>query len=87
MESVASPPEILARALKGARTQVKLGRMLGLTQPAISKRLKSGKPFSAEEAVILERELGIPRSESRPDLFPAELPVKDDAGALMEANR
>ncbi len=79
----------MQRALKRARTQVALARILGLTQPAVSKRLKAKRPVSAEEAVLLERELGIPRHESRPDLFTPDLtaPPADGAAALVEANR
>lgn len=87
MESVVAPVDILSRALLRARTQVALGRALGLTQQAVSKRLKARRPVSAEEAILLERELGIPRHESRPDLFPADAAAQPDSATLIEANR
>lgn len=82
-----SPDAVLGVALNRAGTQVALARILGVTQQYVSKRLKAKKPVSAEEAVLLERELGIPRDQSRPDLFErADSPI-DGTSALLEANR
>ncbi|MDF1506383.1 YdaS family helix-turn-helix protein [Roseisolibacter sp. H3M3-2] len=84
MHSAIAPDEVLQVALKRAGSQSALGRVLGISQPSVHKALKTKRRVSGEEAVALERELGIPRHESRPDLFK---PESDASRQLVEANR
>ena len=62
----------LRLAVERAQTQAALAGMLGLSQSAISKRLAKREGLEAEEAIIVERELGISRHLLRPDLYPLE---------------
>ncbi|MFG0229462.1 transcriptional regulator [Achromobacter sp. 413638] len=54
-----------AIALAGG-TQEALARILGVTQPAVNKMLKSKAPLGTTHCVRLFKELGIPREELRP---------------------
>lgn len=87
MESSVTPQNALEEALRRAGSQSALARILGIKQPSVHKALRAKRQVSAEEAVVLERELGIPRHESRPDLFQPDPAPAADAGALVEANR
>jgi len=60
----------LQRAIEAKGSQAALADAIGVSQQAVSYWLKSaeGRP-SAEYAVKIERETGIPRHELRPDLF------------------
>lgn len=58
----------LHRALKIAKTQSALATTLGVTQPAINKALNAER-VSPMLAIGLEKHFGIPRGESRPDLW------------------
>ena len=49
-----------------------MARLLGLTQGAISKRLRKQQPLPAEHVVVVEAATGISRHELRPDIYPRE---------------
>lgn len=60
----------IQRALKHANgNQSELARRIGCTQQLISLWLADERKISAEHAVALERETGIPRKQFRPDIF------------------
>ena len=59
------------RALKKAialagNTQEALARILGVTQPAVNKMLRSKAPLGTQHCVRIMKTLGIPREELRP---------------------
>jgi len=54
-----------AIALAGG-TQEALARILGVTQPAVNKMLKSKAPLGSTHCVRIFKTLGIPREELRP---------------------
>ena len=87
-----SPNEAFRRASR-ILGQIRLGKIYGHTQGAVSKRLRSGKPIWAEGTdsgrpdplLTVEAQSGISRHDLRPDLFPrvspptpASLPLLDD---------
>ena len=74
----------LARAVRKAGSQSAFGRVVGKRQSVIHGWLKRGEELPAELAEVVERELGIPRHESRPDLFAAPAPA---VAATVEAAR
>lgn len=59
------------RALKKAialagNTQEALAQILGVTQPAVNKMLRSKAPLGTQHCVRIMKALGIPREELRP---------------------
>ena len=61
----------LQRAIEAAGSQTALAEKINVTQQAISALVKRGARVSAEMAISIERETGVPRHELRPDLWPA----------------
>lgn len=59
----------LKRAIALAGTQEALARILGVTQPAINKMLRSKAPLGAHHCVRIMAQLGISRQELRPTDF------------------
>lgn len=60
----------LALALNAAGTQAKLAAVVGVTQQAISLRLKMADPMPVDWALKIESTLKIHRGVLRPDLWP-----------------
>lgn len=58
----------MERAIELAGSEAKLGRATGYSQVAINKAKHKERP-SAEMAVAIERAVGVPRHELRPDIF------------------
>jgi DNA-binding transcriptional regulator YdaS (Cro superfamily) len=63
------PTATLADAIEKAGSQAALAREIGVTQQAISERIKADKLVPAEWCVAIERATGIPRQSLRPDLY------------------
>lgn len=57
----------IERAIAKAGSEAKLGELTGYSQVAINKAKR--RRVSAEMAVAIEKAIGIPRAEFRPDLF------------------
>ena len=81
----------LAAAIAKAGSQSALAREIGVTQQAISERIRAGKPVPAEWCVAIERATGIPRQQLRPDLYegmtPSAAPITNVTPADMAAAR
>lgn len=76
MDTAMTPQQAFSEALHRAKTQGRLAAIVGKKQPAISKRLKGSGVAEPEEAIAIERELGIPRHLLCPDIFePASAPT------------
>jgi DNA-binding transcriptional regulator YdaS (Cro superfamily) len=60
--------EALHRAILQAGSQRALGKAIGRSQQQVSNWAR-GRPVSAENAIRIEKALGIPRHEIRPDLW------------------
>lgn len=56
-------------AVKKAKNQVGLGMILGCSQSRISRIISGDSDCEAVMAVEIEKRLGIPRYDLRPDLF------------------
>lgn len=63
--------QALLDAIAAAGSESALARILDVTQGAVNQRRRNkDRPYlTAEQAVVVERRLGIPRATSRPDLF------------------
>lgn len=61
----------LAKAVRKAGGQTAYGLLVGRKQSTIHHALKHGRKIDLEHVPTLERELGIPRWELRPDYFQA----------------
>ncbi|WP_152385274.1 MULTISPECIES: YdaS family helix-turn-helix protein [Achromobacter] len=59
----------LKRAIALAGTQEALARILGVTQPAVNKMLRSKAPLGAHHCVRIMAHLAISRQELRPTDF------------------
>lgn len=70
------PAESQLAALRDAvaviGSQSAMGRLLGVSQPAISAWLKERRPLPAEHVLTVERATGIPRHRLRSDLYPLD---------------
>lgn len=62
----------LAQAVRLARSQSGFGRLIGKRQSVINDWLREERPLPAEHVLTVERELGIPRWQLRPDIYPPE---------------
>ncbi len=69
----------LDRAIGAAGGVRALARSLGVSQPAIS----SWKRVPADRVLSVEASTGVPRTSLRPDLYPQEQPLRDDAASLV----
>ncbi len=63
-----------------------MGRLLGLSQAAVSKWVRLGHALPAEHVLKVEEATGLSRHALRPDIYPVEA-ASNDTGALLEANR
>lgn len=52
--------------------QVAFANLVGVTQGAVSKRLKDRRPLQAENVLAVEEATGISRHDLRPDIYPRE---------------
>lgn len=66
------PDSAFAEAIAALGGQIAMADMVGLTQGAVSKRLRSGKPLWAEHVLAVEAATGISRHDLRPDIYPRE---------------
>lgn len=75
-----SEPLTLSAVVEIAKSQARLAAIVGVTQQAISLRLRSSGADAVpiEWAPKIEAALGIPRHELRPDIF-GPPPAKDAA--------
>jgi len=69
MESHLTPQQAFNEALHRAGSQAALAVVIGKKQPAISKRLNGSCRAEPDEAVAIERKLGVSRHLLRPDIF------------------
>ncbi|WP_082444195.1 transcriptional regulator [Sphingomonas sp. Leaf242] len=87
MTQPTTPYEALKKAADIAGSQAELGRMCGVSQPAVWKWLQSSKRLPAEHCLTVERETGVSKHLLRPDIYPADLssislPVDDASGSV-----
>lgn len=68
-----SPLEALDLAVTRAGSQAALGRICGVTQPAVFKWLTEAKQLPAEQVLKVEAATGVLRHELRPDVYPRGL--------------
>ena len=73
-DSLLDPPQAFKEAVRKIGSQPKTAALLGVSQAAISKRIRKVQPAAAEWVLSLERASGIGRSQLRPDLYPHEDP-------------
>lgn len=71
-DSPDTPADAFRRAVKLLGGQVLSAKMMGVTQGAISKRLRAQKPIWPEQVLAVEAATGVPRYELRPDIYPRE---------------
>lgn len=64
--------EAFARAVSRVNGQSATARLLGVSQQAVSAKLKAKKPCSPGWVIPLELRTGISRHDLRPDLYPRE---------------
>lgn len=64
--------EGLQKAIDLCGTQAELGRRIGKGQAHISLWLTRDKKVPADIVLTIEKRVGIPRHELRPDLYPPE---------------
>lgn len=57
------------RAVALVGTQVAFARLIGVSQQAVSKRLKAGIPLQPEYVLKVEAATGVSRYELRPDIY------------------
>lgn len=69
MQSQLTPQQAFNEALQRAGSQAALAIVVGKKQPAISKRLNGSCRAEPDEAVAIERKLGVSRHLLRPDIF------------------
>ncbi len=76
--------QALLDAIAAAGSESALARILDVTQGAINQRRRNrDRPYlTAEQAVVVERKLGIARATSRPDLFEAVVLAAPDDGSI-----
>lgn len=72
-----SPAAALALAVERIGSQTLMGQLLGITQGAVSKRLRRGQPCWAEATLLVEAKTGVSKHNLRPDLYP---PARDPLG-------
>ena len=72
-----------------AGSQSALARIVGVSQQAVWKWLRSKKTLPGEHVLLVERETGVSRHDLRPDLYPRESSIlperRGDAGELEAA--
>ena len=85
MSEYPSDSAVLAFAKAVARLdrgQSELAKLIGKSQGAISKRLRSAKPIWAEDVLAVEAATGVSRHELRPDIYsPEEYAASPTTGA------
>ena len=69
----------LAKAVRKAGSQARYAAIVGKTQPTIFHALKCGHEIDLEDVPAIEKALGIPRHELRPDYFEAPIPARQSA--------
>ena len=65
----------LNQAIQAAGGYAEVARKLGVTRSLVWQWAKYGQRVSAERVIPLEQITGVPRSQIRPDLYPAEAEV------------
>ena len=66
---------ILERAIASLGSQAALGKLCGVSQPAVSLWVRGKKALPAEHVLKVEAATGISRHDLRPDLYPREEPT------------
>ena len=74
----------LQRAVEVAGSQSSMARHLGVSQHAVWRWLKEGKPLPGEHVLKVETATGVSRHDLRPDLYPRET-APAVAGAMEPA--
>ncbi|WP_294292636.1 YdaS family helix-turn-helix protein [uncultured Sphingomonas sp.] len=87
--AIPSPAAAFALAVKRIGSQAAAAKLVGMTQPAISKILSAGKWCPHEDRAVLKVEAatGISRYDLRPDLYTREVIARPatDLGELEPA--
>ena len=65
-----SPFEAFEEAVRRARGQAPLARIIGVTQGAVWQRLKAKKPVAGKWALKIEAATGVPKEALCPDIYP-----------------
>lgn len=65
---------ILERAISVLGSQAAMGKLCGVTQPAVSLWVRGRKALPAQHVLKVEAATGISRHDLRPDLYPREEP-------------
>lgn len=76
------PQTVLRAAVQAVGSQGAMARLLGISQPSVWKWLDKGKPLPAEHVLAVEAATGVSRHDLRPDIYPRDLPPKDQSEAL-----
>lgn len=63
---------ILERAIASVGSQAAMGRLCGVSQPAVSLWVRRQKALPAEHVLKVEAATGISRHDLRPDLYPRD---------------
>ncbi|MEZ0495425.1 transcriptional regulator [Sphingomonas sp. IW22] len=82
MDAESTQVVALRSAVERAGGQTALSRLLSVTQQAVSKWLRNGKPLPAEHVLAVEAATGVSRHDLRPDIYPRDLAPIDPAEAL-----
>ncbi len=83
MTAALSPPDALRDAVARIGSQSAAGRLLGVTQQAVSGWIKERKHLPAEHVLAVEAGSGVSRHALRPDLYP----VGDSSDPPLPAGR
>jgi DNA-binding transcriptional regulator YdaS (Cro superfamily) len=62
----------IAKATRAAGGQAAMARVIGVRPSTVSTWLRRGNELPAEYVIAVEKALGIPRYELRPDIYPPE---------------
>ena len=71
-DGTASPVEALARAVELLGSQAALGRVVGVSQPAVWRWLDKKQSLPAEYVLAVEAATGVSKHDLRPDIYPRD---------------
>ncbi len=81
---IQSAPAALQRAVSIIGSQPKTAALLGVSQTAVSKWVRLGKPLPANHVLAIEAATGISRHDLRPDIYPRDEQSPPRVGSLSD---